>query len=93
MYEVATYEQVFHSEDIHNQHMNLYHQQIYCAFQCEDINLTFPDESYDEEVAQLNHHNRKWHNNLLMRNTLNYVEHPIKYQKISLEYIRYPKGL
>ncbi len=75
MYEVEAYEQEFHSADVCHRH-------VHFDDGYEDIKLTFLDVSYDEEVAQSNHHNCENRHSLLMRNTSNYVIHPIKYKNI-----------
>ncbi len=51
MYEVEAYEQEFH-------YSYVYHRRINFAYQYEDLKLTFPDVSYDEEAAKPIYHKR-----------------------------------
>jgi len=62
--------------------MDLNYPGMVIHYEYEDTELIFRDVSYDEEAEELSHHNENFYYNLSMRNVLNYVIHPIKYQNI-----------
>jgi hypothetical protein len=62
--------------DVYCRGMDLKYSGLTIHYKYEDTKLTFRDVSYDEEAAQPMRDNKKWHRNLLMKNTSNYVNHP-----------------
>jgi len=71
MFEVGAYKQESH-------YKYLCHWRMYFENQYEDTKLNFLDVSYDEEAEELIDHNQKWHYNLLMKNTSNSADYPVK---------------